>query len=151
MKRRAFITLLGSAAAWPLVARAQHDARRVGVLMTVPESSREGQAWIAAFKDGLQKVGWSERRNIRVDARWGAADLDSMQRFAREIVSRHPDLILAQNTPTTLALLQQTRTIPIIFANVADPVGGGLVASLAQPGGNVQHRGLDERQVVGAA
>jgi putative ABC transport system substrate-binding protein len=135
--RRAFITLLGGAAAWPLAARAQHDARLVGVLMTVPESSREGQAWIAAFKDGLQKVGWSQSRNIRVDARWGAVNLDTTQRFAREIVSTQPDLILAQNTPTTLALLQQTRTIPIIFANVSDPVGSGLVASLAQPGGNV--------------
>ena len=137
MKRRAFITLLGSAAAaWPLPARAQQNVRRLGVLMTLPESSQEGQAWIAAFKDGLQKVGWSESRNIRIDARWGAVDAAS-QRLAREIIAAQPDLILAQNTPTTLALLKQTGTIPIIFANVADPVGSGLVASLSQPSGNV--------------
>jgi putative ABC transport system substrate-binding protein len=138
MRRRKFITLLGGAAAtWPLAARAQQNARRIGVLMTLPESSREGQAWIAAFKDGLQKVGWLEGRNIQIDGRWGAADLDLMQQFAREIISTRPDLILAQNTPNTLSLLQQTRTIPIIFANVSDPVGSGLVASLPEPGGNV--------------
>jgi putative tryptophan/tyrosine transport system substrate-binding protein len=138
MKRREFITLLGgAAAAWPLAARAQQAERmrRIGVLMTLPESSREGQAWIAAFKDGLQKVGWSDR-NIRLDARWGTVDAE-LQRFAREVIATQPDLILAQNTPTTRGLLDQTRTIPIIFANVADPVGSGLVASLSQPGGNV--------------
>jgi ABC-type uncharacterized transport system substrate-binding protein len=137
VRRREFIRLLGSAAAaWPLAARAQQNARRIGVLMTLPESSREGQAWIAAFKGGLQKFGWSEGRDIRIDARWGAVDAEA-QRFASEIVAMQPDLILAQNTPTTLALLHQTRTTPIIFANVADPVGSGLVASLPQPGGNV--------------
>src|SRR5947208_11718904 len=104
--------------------------------MTLPEGSPQGHAWIAAFKDGLQKVGWSEGRNIQIDVRWGAVDAES-QRYAREIIATQPDLLLAQNTPTTLALLQQTRTIPIIFANVADPVGSGLVASLPQPGGNV--------------
>jgi len=135
--RREFITLVGgAAAAWPLAARAQQNARRIGVLMTLPEGSPQGHAWIAAFKDGLQKVGWSEGRNIQIDVRWGAVDAES-QRYAREIIATQPDLILAQNTPTTLALLQQTRTIPIIFANVADPVGSGLVASLPQPGGNV--------------
>jgi putative tryptophan/tyrosine transport system substrate-binding protein len=136
MRRRDFITLLGGATAWPLAARAQQNIRRIGVLMTLSESSQEGQAWMAAFKDGLQKVGWSESRNIRIDARWGAVDAAS-QRLAMEIIATQPDLILAQNTPTTLALLRQTRTIPIIFANVADPVGSGLVASLAHPGGNV--------------
>jgi putative tryptophan/tyrosine transport system substrate-binding protein len=136
VRRREFITLLGSGALWPLTVRAQQNVRRIGVLMTLPESSQEGQAWVAAFKDGLQKVGWSESQNIRINARWGATDAAS-QRLAREIIAAQPDLILAQNTPTTLALLQQTTTIPIIFANVADPVGSGLVASLPQPGGNV--------------
>jgi putative ABC transport system substrate-binding protein len=137
IRRREFITLLGgAAAAWPLAARAQQNFRRIGVLMTLPENSQEGQAWVAAFKDGLQKVGWSESRNIGIDARWGATDAAS-QRLAREVIATQPDLILAQNTPTTLALLKQTTTIPIIFANVADPVGSGLVASLSQPGGNV--------------
>ena len=137
MRRREFITLLGSSVAgWPLATRAQQNFRRIGVLMTLPENSQEGQAWVAAFKDGLQKVGWSESRNIGIDARWGATDAAS-QRLAREVIATQPDLILAQNTPTTLALLKQTTTIPIIFANVADPVGSGLVASLSQPGGNV--------------
>jgi putative ABC transport system substrate-binding protein len=136
VRRRDFITLLGGAAtAWPLPARAQQNVRRIGVLMTLPENSQEGQAWITAFKDGLQNVGWSESRNIRIDARWGATDA-AAQRLAGEVIAAQPDLILAQNTPTTLALLQQTTTIPIIFANVADPVGSGLVASLPQPGGN---------------
>jgi putative tryptophan/tyrosine transport system substrate-binding protein len=135
-KRREFVTLLGGAVAWPLAANAQQNVRRIGVLMTLPENSQEGQAWIAAFKDGLQKVGWSESSNIRIDTRWGATEAAS-QRLASEIIAAQPDLILAQNTPTTLALLQQTRTIPIIFANVADPVGSNLVASLPQPGGNV--------------
>jgi putative ABC transport system substrate-binding protein len=137
MRRRDFIAgIAGSAAAWPLVARAQQNVRRIGVLMTLPENSQEGQAWITAFRDGLQKVGWSESRNIRIDARWGATDAAS-PRLASEIIANHPDLILAQNTPTTLALLQLTTTIPIVFANVADPVGSGLVASLPHPGGNV--------------
>jgi putative ABC transport system substrate-binding protein len=136
MRRRDFIIVLGGGAAWLLAVRAQQNVRRIGVLMTLPENSKEGQAWITAFRDGLQKVGWSESRNIRLDARWGATD-DASQRLAREVIANHPDLILAQNTPTTLALLQLTTTIPIIFANVADPVGSGLVASLPQPGGNV--------------
>src|SRR6266404_8382508 len=137
MKRRQFITLLGGAAvAWPLAAHAQQNFRRIGVLMTLPENSQEGQAWLAAFKDGLQEVGWSESRNLRIVSRWGAVDA-ALQRLATKIIATQPDLILAQNTPTTLALLHQTRTTPIIFANVADPVGSGLVASLPQPGGNV--------------
>jgi putative tryptophan/tyrosine transport system substrate-binding protein len=136
LKRRDFITLIGGTAAWPLAARAQQNFRRIGVLMTLPENSQEGQAWVAAFKDGLQRVGWSESRNVRIDARWGATDAAS-QRLSTEVIATQPDLIVAQNTPTTLALLKQTTTIPIIFANVADPVGSGLVASLSQPGGNV--------------
>jgi putative ABC transport system substrate-binding protein len=140
MKRRDFITLLGgAAAAWPFAVHAQQPGgmRRIGVLMAFAESDREGQAWLAAFREGLQKLGWTEGRNIRIDTRWGALDADSRQRFAKELVALQPDLILSQVTPTTLALLQQTRTIPIVFATVADPVGSGLVASFARPGGNV--------------
>ena len=92
---------------------------------------------MAAFRDGLQKLGWTKGRNIRIDTRWAAADADLMQRFAQELVALQPDLIVTQNTPTTALVLQQTRTIPIIFANVSDPVGSGFVASLPQPGGNV--------------
>ena len=109
---------------------------RIGVLMGYAESDREGQANIAAFLGGLQKLGWTEGRNIRLDTRWSAADADLIQRFAKELVALQPDLILTQNTPTTAAVLQQTRTIPIIFANVSDPVGG-FVAGLPRPGGNV--------------
>src|SRR5215470_11698662 len=139
MRRRAFITLLGGGAAWPIAARAQpgERARRIGVLMAYDASDQEGQAWVAAFRDGLQKLGWTEGRNIRIDSRWAAADAESRQRFAKELVALAPDLILTQNTPTTLAMMEQTRTIPIVFANVVDPVGSGFVAGLPRPGSNV--------------
>jgi putative ABC transport system substrate-binding protein len=141
MKRRKFITLLGgAAAAWPLAARAQQPERmrRIGVLMGYPESDSEAQTKIAAFRDGLQKLGWTEGRNTRIDTRWATpADAESMERFAKELVALQPDLILSSTTPTTAALLQQTRTIPIVFATVADPVGSGFVASFPRPGGNV--------------
>jgi putative ABC transport system substrate-binding protein len=140
MKRRTFIMLLGgAAAAWPLAARAQQAdrVRRVGVLMAFAESDPEGQASIAAFREGLQKLGWTDGRNIRIDTRWAALDAESMQRFAKELVTLQPDLILSHSTPTTAAMLQQTRTIPIIFALVIDPFGSGFVASFPRPGGNV--------------
>jgi putative tryptophan/tyrosine transport system substrate-binding protein len=135
MKRREFITLLGGAAvAWPLAARAQQ--RRIGVLMAASENDPEYQAALAAFEEELQKLGWLEGRSIRIDRRW-APDVQSMQRYAKELVELNPDLILSQNTPTTASLLQQTRTIPIIFTNVSDPVGSGFVTNLPRPGGNV--------------
>jgi putative ABC transport system substrate-binding protein len=141
MKRREFITLLGSAvASWPLAARAQQPdcMRRIGVLMGYPENDLEGPAFFAAFREGLQKLGWVEDRNIRLDTRWASpGDAEARQRYAKEIVALQPDLILSSVTPTTAALMQHTRTIPIVFATVADPVGSGFVASLAQPGGNV--------------
>jgi putative ABC transport system substrate-binding protein len=140
MKRRAFITLLGGAAvAWPLAARAQQPERmrRIGVLMAYAQSDPEGQALVAAFREGLHKLGWTEGRNIRIDTLWASADAELMQRIAKELVAQQPDLILTQNTPTTAAMLQQTHTIPIIFANVSDPVGSGFVASFPRPGGNV--------------
>ena len=139
MRRREFITLLGGTLALPRIARAQQPERmrRIGVLMAYAESDREGQAWVAAFWEGLQKLGWTEGRNIRIDIRWAAADVEAIQRFAKELLALQPDLILTQNTPTTAALLQQTRTIPIIFANVADPVGSRFVTNFPRPGGNV--------------
>jgi putative ABC transport system substrate-binding protein len=138
--RREFITLLGgAAAAWPLAARAQQteQMRRLAVLMAHAESDPEGQANVAAFREGLRKLGWMEGRNLRIDTRWAAANVESTQLFAKELVALQPDLILSANTPTTAALLQQTRTIAIIFANVSNPVGDGFLASLARPGGNV--------------
>jgi putative ABC transport system substrate-binding protein len=139
MRRREFITLIGGVAAWPLTARAQQPSgmRRIGVLMGYGENDSEAQDWVAAFRYGLQKLGWTEGRNIRIDTRWAASDTEAMKRLAQELVALQPDLILSQITPTTAALLQQTRTIPIVFAMVADPVGSGFVASFSQPGGNV--------------
>src|SRR5262245_15912220 len=138
MKRRQFITLLGAAAAWPLAARAQQagSVRRIGVLMAYPESDPEGHALVAAFRDGLRKLGWMEGHNLRIDIRWATPDVALMQRSAQELVSLQPSLILSQNTPTTASVLQQTRSIPVVFATVSDPVGSGFVAGLAQPGGN---------------
>ena len=136
MRRRQFITLLGGAATWPLVARAQQPERRVGALMGFSESDREGQTFIAAFRERLHNLGWTEGRNIRFDTRWAALDAELVQRYAKELVAQKPDLILSHVTPTTVALLQQTRTIPIMFVWVSDPVGSGFVASLARPGGN---------------
>ena len=139
IRRREFITLIGGAAAWPVVARAQQPGgiRRIGVLMPYAETDLEGQVFIAAFREGLQQLGWHEGRNIRIDTRWAApGDAESRQRFAQELVALQPELVLSANTPTTAALLQQTRTIPIIFSNVADPVGSGFVASFSRPGGN---------------
>src|SRR5215469_6631048 len=140
MRRREFITLFSGAAAWPLAARAQQPdrMRRIGVLMGYPENDLEGPAFFAAFREGLEKLGWTEGRNFRLDTRWVSPDdAELRQRFAKELVALQPDLILSAVTPTTAALLEQTRTIPIVFAAVSDPVGSGFVASLARPGGNV--------------
>jgi putative tryptophan/tyrosine transport system substrate-binding protein len=153
MRRRDFIISIGGAtAAWPLTAHAQQDERmrRIGVLMGYPEGDLEAQAYFTAFREGLQKLGWTEGRNIRIDTRWATAgDAESMQRFAKELVASQPDLILSHTTPTTAALLQQTRTIPIVFALVSDPVGSGFVASFPRPGGNVTGFDVSESTQAG--
>jgi putative tryptophan/tyrosine transport system substrate-binding protein len=137
MKRREFITLLGGATAWPLAARAQQGERmrRIGVLMNLAEHDPEPQARLTALREGLQKLGWTEGLNIRIDYRW-ATEAKLLQLVAKELVALEPDLILANSTPATESLLQQTRTIPIIFANILDPVASGFVASFPRPGGN---------------
>jgi len=138
VRRREFFALVGGAAAWPVGAVAQQDiARRIGVLMGFAENDREGQTFVAAFREGLQKLGWAEGRNIRIDYRWTGLNAELIQRFAKELVEVQPDLILTQSTPATSELLRQTRTIPIVFALVADPIGSGFVASFRQPGGNI--------------
>jgi putative tryptophan/tyrosine transport system substrate-binding protein len=140
MRRREFFVLLGGAAVvWPFAARAQQleVMRRIGVLMGFAESDREGQTFVAAFRESLQKLGWVEGRNIRIDYRWTGLDKELIQRFAKELVALQPDLILTQSTPATAELLRQTRTIPIVFALVADPIGSGFVVSFPQPGGNI--------------
>jgi putative ABC transport system substrate-binding protein len=144
MKRRELMTLIGGAAAassvsWLLRAHAQQAdrMRRIGVLMAHAEVDPEFQAYVDAFREELQKLGWTEGRNVRIDIRWGALDdAESRQRFAKELVTFQPDLIITQNTPPTASMLQQTRTIPVVFVIVADPVGSGFVESLARPGGN---------------
>jgi putative tryptophan/tyrosine transport system substrate-binding protein len=140
-RRKFLATLLGgAAAAWPLATRAQQAerVRRIGVLIGYAESDSDARAWYAAFREELQKLGWVDGRNIRFDIRWATPDdAEARQRFAKELVALQPDLILSAVTPTTAALLQQTRTIPIVFVIVADPIGSGFAASLARPGGNV--------------
>jgi putative ABC transport system substrate-binding protein len=112
--------------------------QRVGVLMALPETQVGAQIWFAAFREELQKLGWTDGRNIRIDTRWATpADAVARQRFAKELIALQPDVILSHATPTTAALLQETRTIPIVFATVSDPVGSGFVASIPRPGGNV--------------
>jgi putative tryptophan/tyrosine transport system substrate-binding protein len=139
MRRRDFIKgVASSAAAWPLVARATDRLLRIGALMGYPQGDLEAQSYIAAFREGLRTLGWTEGHDILIDIRWATpGDVESMQRFANELVALQPDVILSQTTPTTAALLQQTRTIPIVFALVSDPVGSGFVASYRRPGGNV--------------
>jgi ABC-type uncharacterized transport system substrate-binding protein len=138
MKRREFITLLGATAVWPLTARAQQKdrMRRVGVLFGLAADDPETQARHTAFVQGLQELGWTDGRNVRIDTRWGAGDADRVRRYAAELVALAPDAILATGTTVMGPLQRATRTVPIVFVNVADPVGAGLVASLAQPGGN---------------
>jgi ABC-type uncharacterized transport system substrate-binding protein len=140
VRRREFITVLSGAATWPLAAHAQQAERmrRIGLLMPLTADDPVGQARVAALREGLENLGWIEGRNIRTDTRWmTTGDVESMQRFAKELVALKPDLIVTQSTPITTTVLQETRTIPIVFALVADPIGSGFVASFAQPGGNV--------------
>src|SRR5712692_5106038 len=139
MRRREFITLLGGAAAsWPLAARAQQpeQMRRIGVLMNVAADDPEGQAGVAAFQQALQQLGWSDGRNVRIDTRWGENDVDRDRRYAAELVALAPDVILASGTLSVAALQKATRTLPIVFVGVSDPVGASIVDTLARPGGN---------------
>ena len=139
MKRRAFIALLGAATAWPLAARAQQAARvrRVSVLMNFSEDDLEAQRLLMTFREGLAQLGWADGRNLRIDYRWAGGDIGQIRTFAKELVELSPDIIVGYGTPVIVALKQETRSIPIVFLSITDPVGQGLVASLAHPGGNV--------------
>ena len=140
MRRREFITLLGgAAAAWPLVARAQqgNQMRRIGVLMLFAENDPVAMAQLSGFMQGLAEIGWTDGRNLRMEIRWGGGDVNRIRTFAKELVALQPDVILAHGTPATAALQRETRTIPIVFVTVTDPVGDGFVAGLPHPGGNI--------------
>jgi putative ABC transport system substrate-binding protein len=139
MKRREFITLLGGTVAWPLAARAQQGdrVRRIGVLMPYDENDPVAKTRISAFTQALADLGWIVGRKVRMDVQWPGADIDRMQALAKELVGLQPDIIVANGTPVTAALQRETRTIPIVFTEVGDPVGSGLVAALNQPGGNI--------------
>ena len=138
MKRRYFITLLGGAAvAWPLAAQAQQGERmrRIGILMPSAADDAEFQARMTAFVQGIAQLGWLDGRNVRIDTRWGVADADRIRKYAAELLALAPDVILANSSAALAPLLQATRTVPIVFTTVADPVGAGYVDSLALPGG----------------
>jgi putative tryptophan/tyrosine transport system substrate-binding protein len=151
MKRRNFITLLGGAAAWPVAARGQQPERmrRIGVLVAYAESDPEAQARIAAFRQGLRELGWTEGRNLRMELGWGTGDPDRARTLATELISLAPDVIVAHGTPALTALYRATRTIPVVFVSVIDPVGAGYVQSLAQPGGNITGFSTFEPEIGG--
>jgi putative tryptophan/tyrosine transport system substrate-binding protein len=150
--RRQFITLFGGAAAgWPLAARSQpgERARRIGVLMNLSENDPEAQGLVAAFREGLAQLGWIDGRNVRIDYRWSAGDLDRIRRYAAELVALPPEVILAYGGSTVGPLQQVTRTVPIVFVEVIDPVGAGFVMGLARPGGNTTGFSLFEFGIAG--
>jgi ABC-type uncharacterized transport system substrate-binding protein len=152
MRRREFTTLLGSAAVWPLAARAQQPERirRIGILTSgATADDPDGQTRSAAFLQGLEQLGWIDGRNIRIDYRWGAGDADGLRKYAAELVTLAPDVIVASGTATVAPLLQATRTAPIVFVQVTDPVGAGFVDSLARPGGNATGFTLFEYGISG--
>ena len=152
MNRRGFITLLGGAAAWPLASRAQQAdrIRRIAVLSPMAEDDPETKARLSAFRQGLEKRGWSEGRNVSIDIRFApGSSADRAQVLAKELIALQPEVILAQSTPVFVALQRETRTIPIVFSNIADPIGSGFVASLPRPGGNITGLMLFEASVTG--
>jgi putative tryptophan/tyrosine transport system substrate-binding protein len=151
MRRRKFLTLLGGAAAWPLAAGAQQPdrIRRIGVLNSVAETDLAAQGQAAAFRKRLDELGWTEGRNIQIDYRWGNGSIDRMREIANELAQLNPDVIVSATTPATAALQAATRTIPVVVVNVADAIGAGFVASIAQPGGNITGFGNVESAMGG--
>jgi putative ABC transport system substrate-binding protein len=137
IRRREFITLIGGAAAWPLAVRAQQRVRRIGVVMAYAESDPNGQMQVAAFREHLQKLGWLEGSNVRIDLRFGAGDPLRIRELARELLSLGPDLMVSNSNLVTTILQSEVKTVPLVFVSVSDPIGSGFVADLARPGGNV--------------
>ena len=151
MRRREFIAGLGSAAILPLAAHAQQTGpmRRIGVLSGLGKDDPVEQSYMAAFRQGLAKLGWTADRNIQIDYRWGAGNIERIRASAAELVALHPDVLFVGSTPALAALRQATRSIPIVFTEVADPIGSGFVASLARPGGNITGFLFDEPPLAG--
>jgi putative tryptophan/tyrosine transport system substrate-binding protein len=150
MRRREFISFVGSAVvAWPLRAHSQQSERRIGVLMSTRADEPEGQARLLAFRETLQQLGWTDGHNIRIDTRWSGSEADSYRKFAAELVALRPDAILASASASVAALQQVTRSVPIVFTNVIDPVGAGFVLSLSRPGGNTTGFSAFEYSVSG--
>jgi putative tryptophan/tyrosine transport system substrate-binding protein len=151
VRRREFITLLGGAAMWPLEARAQQPdiVRRIGVLTADAEDDPGVKARLAAFQQGLGRLGWSLDRNIRIDYRFAANNPDQYQPLAKELIRLQPDVLLAYTTPVAAAFVRESRAVPIVFVNVSDPIGSGLVAGLARPGGNLTGLLLYEEGIAG--
>jgi len=150
VRRREFITLIGAAATWPIAARAQQPERmrRIGVLTGLAEIDPDAQSEISAFRQGLQRLGWTGR-NTRIVYRWGNGEVDRIRTFARELIALQPDAVLAVSTAAVRALMDETRTVPIVFVRVPDPVGDGLVDNVAKPGGNVTGFSVLEPSVAG--
>jgi putative ABC transport system substrate-binding protein len=151
IRRRDFITLLGGTAAWPLAARAQQGdrMRRIGMLVPLDENDPRGKSEVSAFSQVLADLGWTDGHNVRIDLRWGGGDINRIPAIARELVGLRPDIIVTSGTPATVAVQRETRTIPIVFATVADPVASGLVARVDRPGGNTTGFALHEASLGG--
>ena len=151
MQRREFITLLGSAAAWPIAAHAQQGdhLRRIAVLMPFDQNDPVAKTYVSAFTQALADLGWADGRNVRIDLRWAGGDLNRIRALAQGLVGLQPDIIVASGTPATAALQRETRTIPIVLATVSDPVASGLVPRLDRPNGNVTGFGILEASLAG--
>jgi putative ABC transport system substrate-binding protein len=150
VRRRHFIGLVGgTVASWPLAARAQRSMRKVGVLMIVADNDPDSRLRIASFEQGLRELGWEEGRNIHIEYRWGAGRPELIRQFARELIGLAPDVIVANGTPVVMELKSLTHSIPIVFANVFDPVGFGLVNSLSRPGGNITGFTFIDTELIG--
>src|SRR6516162_6849622 len=151
IKRRDFIAGLGSAAAWPMVARAQQAdrVRRIGVLMPGDENDPVYKPYLSAFTQALADLGWTDGRNVRIDLRWGGADTNQMRALAQELVGLQPEILLTGATPATAAVHRETRMIPIVFAGLSDPVASGIVPGLNQPSGNITGFGFLEASLGG--
>ena len=149
--RRAFIAGLGGAATWPLAARAQQGnrVRRIGVLMAADENDPVWKTYVSAFTQALAGLGWTDDRNVRMEIRWGRGDADRFRALARELVGLQPDIIFTSSTTATSAVQRETRTIPVVFASLGDPVASGIVARLNQPGGNITGFALYEATLTG--